>query len=183
MREVDVVVLTRLVAELKPAQRFTDHTPDMWAKVLADVPATLEEATEAAIRVARRSTWIDPGELRHEIRKALPPSRLQKPAEVRRREIDWSPEATEARRETAARAKAEALEEIARRGFKPVRSIKDSAVATNPRIAAALERHRADQAAGDAGNPVPDTAPADGGLVAVESVKNLVSQFRKATDS
>lgn len=180
MKDTDAVILAAFIAEMQPAQRFSEHTPDAWAMVLADVPADLQTAKEAVVRLAKRVKWFTPGEVRTEIRKALPPSQLSAPAPARR-ELDWSREATEARSEAAARAKADAAEEIARRGFKYSRVVKDSAAATDARLAAALERHRAGQAAADAANPAPDMPHADGDAAAIESVKNIVSQFRKAS--
>lgn len=73
MRPTDVVALVAYVHELQPAQRVSEYTPDAWHDVLADVPATLQQARDAAARVARRQTWISPGEIRGELRRVIRP--------------------------------------------------------------------------------------------------------------
>jgi hypothetical protein len=179
MRGTDVAVLVAFVAELQPAQRFSEYTPDAWAMVLADVPADLETAKAAVVRLAKRSTWFTPGEVRTEIRKAIPPSQLLAPAPARK-ELDWSPESAEARRERAAHWKAVAAADVQRRGFKPVKPQRPAA-ATNPKVAAALAKHRAQPADGDPENPAPGMEPADATAAAIESVKNAVTEYRKAS--
>lgn len=75
MKPSDVVALVAYVHELVPAQRVSEYTPDAWHDVLGDVPASLTEARQAAARVARRSTWIAPGEVRGELTRLIRPGR------------------------------------------------------------------------------------------------------------
>jgi len=83
MRPTDVVIIVAFVAQMQPAQKFNDFTPDAWSEVLADIPADLDTARAAVVRLAKRQNWFTPGEIRSEIRAALPPSALAAPAPVR----------------------------------------------------------------------------------------------------
>ncbi|MEU6858846.1 hypothetical protein AB0B28_08235 [Glycomyces sp. NPDC046736] len=96
MRETDAVVLVAFVASMQPAQQFSKYTPDAWSMVLADVPADLETAKAAVVRLAKRKAWFSPGEIRAEILRALPPSALAAPAPERA--IEWRAEAANAAR-------------------------------------------------------------------------------------
>lgn len=109
MKDTDAVIVVAFVAEMQPAQQFTKFTPDAWAMVLADVPADLETAKAAVVRLARKKVWFSPGEIRAEILRALPPSALAAPAPERA--IEWRAEAAnsariERNRRGAAAAKA-----------------------------------------------------------------------------
>lgn len=75
MKPSEVVALVAYVHQLQPAQRMDEYTPDAWHDVLADVPATLEQARQAAAKVARRSTWIAPGEIRGELTRLIRPGK------------------------------------------------------------------------------------------------------------
>lgn len=96
MRPTDVVLVVAFVEQMQPAQRFNDYTPDAWSEVLSDVPADLDEARAAVVRLAKRQTWFTPGEIRAEILRALPPSALQAPAPERA--IEWRAEEANAAR-------------------------------------------------------------------------------------
>jgi hypothetical protein len=83
VKPTDVVVIVAFVAQMQPAQKFNDYTPDAWSEVLADIPADLDMARAAVVRLAKRQNWFTPGDIRAEIRAALPPSALTAPAPVR----------------------------------------------------------------------------------------------------
>jgi hypothetical protein len=83
MKDTDVVIIVAFVAQMQPAQKFNAFTPDAWSEVLADIPADLEMARAAVVRLAKRQNWFTPGEIRSEIRAALPPSAMAAPAPVR----------------------------------------------------------------------------------------------------
>lgn len=91
MKPTDVVVIVAFVAQMQPAQKFNDFTPDAWSEVLADVPADLDMARAAVVRLAKKQMWFTPGEVRTEILRALPPSALAAPAPERA--IEWRAEA------------------------------------------------------------------------------------------
>lgn len=96
MKPTDVVVIVAFVAQMQPAQKFNDFTPDAWSEVLADVPADLDMARAAVVRLAKRQMWFTPGEVRTEILRALPPSALAAPAPERA--IEWRAESANAAR-------------------------------------------------------------------------------------
>lgn len=82
MKPTDVVVIVAFVAQMQPAQKFDDYTPDAWGEVLADVPADLQMAREAVVRLAKKQTWFTPGEVRTEILRAIPPRAVEAPSAV-----------------------------------------------------------------------------------------------------
>jgi hypothetical protein len=96
MKPTDVVVIVAFVAQMQPAQKFNDFTPDAWSEVLADVPADLDMARAAVVRLAKRQMWFTPGEVRTEILRALRPSELAAPAPERA--IEWRAESANAAR-------------------------------------------------------------------------------------
>lgn len=96
MKPTDVVVVVAFVAQMQPAQKFNDFTPDAWSEVLADVPADLDMARAAVVRLAKRQMWFTPGEVRTEILRALRPSDLAAPAPERA--IEWRAESANAAR-------------------------------------------------------------------------------------
>jgi len=96
MKPTDVVVIVAFVSQMQPAQKFNDFTPDAWSEVLADVPADLDMARAAVVRLAKRQMWFTPGEVRTEILRALPPSALNAPAPERA--IEWRAESANAAR-------------------------------------------------------------------------------------
>lgn len=96
MKDTDAVILIAFVAEMQPAQQFSKYTPDAWAMVLADVPADLETAKAAVVRLAKQKVWFSPGEIRSEILRALRPGDLAAPAPERA--IEWRAEEANAAR-------------------------------------------------------------------------------------
>ncbi|MFE0104533.1 hypothetical protein [Streptomyces sp. NPDC059009] len=67
MNPEEAVVLARYVRALCPQQRFDEYTPDAWHDLLA--PFGLDEARQAAMRVARRQPFVSPAEIITAIRK------------------------------------------------------------------------------------------------------------------
>lgn len=96
MTPTEAVIIVKFVAEMQPAQQFSKFTPDAWAMVLADVPADLETAKAAVVRLAKQKVWFSPGEIRAEILRALPPGALAAPAPERA--IEWRAEEANAAR-------------------------------------------------------------------------------------
>lgn len=80
MRHTDIVALVAYVTQLNPAQKFDEFTADAWADVLGDLPADLDTARQATARVARRLTWISPGEIRSELLTMTRPSAIRSQA-------------------------------------------------------------------------------------------------------
>lgn len=74
MNSQEVIVLARYVRALCPQQRFDEYTPDAWTDVLTPYP--LEDARQAAARIARRQPFIAPAEIITEIR-AIRAERLE----------------------------------------------------------------------------------------------------------
>lgn len=67
MNHTEVVILTRYVAAMCPAQKFDEYTPDAWFDVLGDL--RLEDARTAVANVARTQPFIAPAEIRSEVRR------------------------------------------------------------------------------------------------------------------
>lgn len=148
MKPTDVVVVVAFVAQMQPAQKFNDFTPDAWSEVLADVPADLDMARAAVVRLAKRQMWFTPGEVRTEILRALRPSDLTAPAPERA--IEWrAEEANAARIERNRRGAA-----MAKAAVKPFPGAREDApeISENLRRAReAAKEYRASKAARDNG--------------------------------
>lgn len=67
MTPTEAVTLCRLVKGACPQQAFDQYTPDMWAKILADV--RFVDAEEAVVRIVARSPWCSPSEIIAEVKK------------------------------------------------------------------------------------------------------------------
>lgn len=66
MNSQEATALCAYVHQLCPAQRFNEHTPDVWGDVLA--PYAIEEARAAVVAVASRQPFVAPAEIITEIR-------------------------------------------------------------------------------------------------------------------
>ena len=62
MTPTEVVILTRYVAAMCPAQKFDEYTPDAWFDVLADLQ--IEDARLAVAALAKHQTFVSPAEIR-----------------------------------------------------------------------------------------------------------------------
>ena len=67
MNRAEAVTLCRLVKGACPQQAFDSYTPDMWAKILADI--RFVDAEEAIVRIVARSPWCAPAEIIAEVKK------------------------------------------------------------------------------------------------------------------
>ncbi|KOV86096.1 MULTISPECIES: hypothetical protein [unclassified Streptomyces] len=67
MNSQEAAVLCRYVRALCPQQKFDEFTPDAWADVLSAY--TLNDARQAAARVAKRQPFVAPAEIADEISK------------------------------------------------------------------------------------------------------------------
>lgn len=67
MNHAEAVTLCRLVKGACPQQTFDSYTPDMWAKILADI--RFVDAEEAIVRIVARSPWCAPAEIIAEVKK------------------------------------------------------------------------------------------------------------------
>lgn len=61
----ETVILARYVRALCPQQKFDEYTPDAWHDVLGEY--TLNDARQAAARVAKRQPFVAPAEIADEI--------------------------------------------------------------------------------------------------------------------
>lgn len=67
MNSQEATVLCRYVRALCPQQKFDEFTADAWGDVLADY--RLDDARQAAARIARRQPFVAPSEIADEIAK------------------------------------------------------------------------------------------------------------------
>ncbi|MEU7318329.1 hypothetical protein [Streptomyces sp. NPDC007083] len=65
MNNQETTQLCRYVRALCPQQKFDEYTPDAWHDILGPVP--LDDAREAAARVARRQPFVAPAEILAEV--------------------------------------------------------------------------------------------------------------------
>lgn len=82
MNREAVADLVAYVTQLVPAQQFDQYTALAWHDVLGDVPATFEQAREAAARVAKKQQWIYPSVIRGELMAIMPPRQHTGPAAI-----------------------------------------------------------------------------------------------------
>lgn len=68
MNNQETAVLCRYVRSLCPAQRFDEYTADVWHDLLHGY--LLDEARAAAVALASKQTFVSPGEIATEIRRA-----------------------------------------------------------------------------------------------------------------
>lgn len=68
MTNEETAVLCRYVRSLCPAQRFDEFTADVWHDLLRGY--LLDEARTAAVAIASKQTFVSPGEIATEIKRA-----------------------------------------------------------------------------------------------------------------
>ena len=67
MTPTDAVVLTEYVRDCCPQQVIGEYTPDIWFDILSDLE--LADCRAAVIAIKRRSVFVDPSEIRAEVRR------------------------------------------------------------------------------------------------------------------
>lgn len=67
MTPSETVMLTRYVAACCPQQRIDEYTPDAWHDLLNDLD--LADCRMAVISIKRRSVFVDPSDIRAEVRR------------------------------------------------------------------------------------------------------------------
>lgn len=67
MTPSETVLLTRYVKACCPQQQIDDYTPDAWFDILSDLE--LDDCRAAVVAIKRRSVFVDPSEIRAEVRR------------------------------------------------------------------------------------------------------------------
>lgn len=67
MSPEEAVKICAFTSACCPAQKFDEYTPDAWGLILADV--RFEDAKAAVVEIKKNSTWVDPSDIIHEVKR------------------------------------------------------------------------------------------------------------------